>query len=66
MNGEGGSNTIPNSKLKKVVGPDPRLISEQVPINFKNVDGKTVYMPNWWVDIPEPPKFVEAKKKKKG
>ena len=39
MNGEKGSNTMPNSKLKKVVGPDPRLISDQVPINFKNVNG---------------------------
>jgi len=54
---------MPNSRLKKVVGPDPRSISEQVPINFKNVDGEMVYVPNWWVDIPDPPKFVEAKKK---
>jgi len=56
---------MPNSNLRKVVGPDPRLISEQVPINFKNVDGKMVYVPNWWVDIPEPPKFAEVKKKRK-
>ena len=56
---------MPNSRLGKVVGPDPRLISEQVPINFKNVDGEMVYIPNWWVDIPEPPKFTEVKKKKK-
>ena len=55
---------MPNSKLKKVVGPDPALISNQVPINFKNVDGEMVYVPNWWVGIPEPPKFAETKKKK--
>jgi len=53
---------MPNSKLKKVVGPDPRLISDQVPINYKNVDGKIVYLPNWWVDMLESPKFTEAKK----
>jgi len=55
---------MPNSNLRKVVGPDPRLISEQVPINFKCVDGKMVYVPNWWTDMPDPPKFAEVKKKK--
>jgi len=48
--------------LKKVVGPDPREISSQVPINFKMVEDKFEYIEGWWIDIPDKPKAEEPKK----